>query len=45
MSTVSIVLLVFVLGLRHGLDADNLAFIDGQTRYNWRIWEVLLLAG
>lgn len=28
---------VFVLGLRHGLDADHLAFIDGQTRYNWRM--------
>ncbi|MDT3426286.1 high-affinity nickel-transport protein [Paenibacillus forsythiae] len=37
MSTISLVLLVFVLGLRHGLDADHLAFIDGQTRYNWRM--------
>lgn len=33
----SLFLLVFVLGLRHGLDADHLAFIDGQTRYNWRM--------
>ncbi|QWU13705.1 high-affinity nickel-transport protein [Paenibacillus sophorae] len=37
MSTISLILLVFVLGLRHGLDADHLAFIDGQTRYNWRM--------
>jgi high-affinity nickel-transport protein len=29
--------MVFILGIRHGLDADHLAFIDGQTRYNWRI--------
>lgn len=27
-------LLVFVLGLRHGFDADHLATIDGLTRYN-----------
>jgi nickel/cobalt transporter (NiCoT) family protein len=27
-------LLVFVLGLRHGLDADHLATIDGLTRFN-----------
>ena len=26
-----------LLGIRHGLDADHLAFIDGQTRYNWRM--------
>lgn len=26
--------LVFLLGLRHGLDADHLATIDGLTRYN-----------
>jgi len=26
--------LVFVLGLKHGLDADHLATIDGLTRYN-----------
>lgn len=37
METLSLFLLVFVLGLRHGLDADHLAFIDGQTRYNWRV--------
>lgn len=37
METVSLFLLVFVLGLRHGLDADHLAFIDAQTRYNWRM--------
>ncbi|NRD79194.1 sodium:proton antiporter [Bacillus sp. BRMEA1] len=36
METVSLILLVFVLGLRHGLDADHLACIDGLTRYNWR---------
>lgn len=28
--------LVFVLGLKHGLDADHLAAIDGLTRYNAR---------
>jgi nickel/cobalt transporter (NiCoT) family protein len=33
----SLFILVFVLGLRHGLDADHLAYIDGQTRYHWRI--------
>ena len=27
-------LLVFVLGLKHGFDADHLATIDGLTRYN-----------
>lgn len=27
-------LLVFALGLKHGLDADHLATIDGMTRYN-----------
>ncbi|WP_026676869.1 sodium:proton antiporter [Fictibacillus gelatini] len=37
METLSLFLLVFTLGLRHGLDADHLAFIDGQTRYNWRM--------
>ncbi|MNM11693.1 High-affinity nickel-transport protein NixA [compost metagenome] len=37
MSTVSLLLFVFVLGLRHGLDADHIAFIDGQTRYNERL--------
>lgn len=28
--------LAFVLGLKHGLDADHLATIDGLTRYNAR---------
>ncbi|MCZ8515979.1 sodium:proton antiporter [Paenibacillus filicis] len=37
MSAFSLIFLVFVLGLRHGLDADHLAFIDGQIRYNWRM--------
>ncbi len=30
----SLILLVFALGVRHGLDADHLATIDGLTRYN-----------
>ena len=29
-------LLVFMLGMRHGLDADHLATIDGLTRFNSR---------
>ncbi|MBI4756892.1 MAG: nickel transporter [Betaproteobacteria bacterium] len=33
---VSLALLVFALGLRHGFDADHLATIDGLTRYNAR---------
>jgi nickel/cobalt transporter (NiCoT) family protein len=37
METVSLIFLVFVLGLRHGLDADHLACIDGLSRYNWRM--------
>ncbi|WCK56468.1 sodium:proton antiporter [Aneurinibacillus sp. Ricciae_BoGa-3] len=37
MDSLSLIFLVFVLGLRHGIDADHLAFIDGQIRYNWRI--------
>jgi nickel/cobalt transporter (NiCoT) family protein len=37
MEAVSLILLVFVLGLRHGLDADHLACIDGLIRYNWRM--------
>ncbi|GIM46350.1 nickel/cobalt efflux system [Collibacillus ludicampi] len=37
METLSLIFLVFVLGLRHGLDADHLACIDGLTRYNWRM--------
>lgn len=36
MEMLMLILLVFVLGLRHGLDADHLACIDGLTRYNWR---------
>lgn len=31
----SLFALVFVLGLKHGLDADHLACIDGLTRFNW----------
>jgi high-affinity nickel-transport protein len=31
----------FVLGMKHGLDADHLATIDGLTRYNLR-WHRLL---
>lgn len=34
MTILPLFLLVFTLGLRHGLDADHLAYIDGQTRYN-----------
>lgn len=37
MENLSLIFLVFVLGLRHGLDADHLACIDGLTRYNWRM--------
>ncbi|WP_419879576.1 sodium:proton antiporter [Brevibacillus centrosporus] len=37
MENLSLIFLVFILGLRHGLDADHLAFIDGQTRFNWRM--------
>ena len=29
--------LAFTLGMRHGLDADHLATIDGLTRYNARV--------
>lgn len=29
--------LAFVLGIRHGFDADHLATIDGLTRYNARV--------
>jgi high-affinity nickel-transport protein len=35
MEKLSLFMLVFILGLRHGLDADHLACIDGLTRYNW----------
>jgi nickel/cobalt transporter (NiCoT) family protein len=31
-----LVAFVFILGLRHGLDADHLACIDGLTRYNFK---------
>ena len=30
----SILLLVFVFGLKHGFDADHLATVDGLTRWN-----------
>jgi high-affinity nickel-transport protein len=33
---VALSLLVFVLGLKHGFDADHLATIDGLTRFNSR---------
>ncbi|MGZ4112143.1 MAG: HoxN/HupN/NixA family nickel/cobalt transporter, partial [Tumebacillaceae bacterium] len=36
MEIISLLSFVFVLGLRHGLDADHLACIDGLTRYNIR---------
>lgn len=36
LGSISLIMLVFILGLRHGLDADHLACIDGLTRYNWR---------
>ena len=32
----SLLLLTFVLGMKHGFDADHLATIDGLTRYNTR---------
>ncbi len=32
----SLLTLTFVLGMRHGFDADHLATIDGLTRYNAR---------
>ena len=32
----SLLLLTFVLGMKHGLDADHLATIDALTRYNAR---------
>jgi len=32
----SLVLLTFVLGMKHGFDADHLATIDGLTRFNAR---------
>ncbi|MDN4594568.1 sodium:proton antiporter [Polycladomyces subterraneus] len=36
MENLSLLVLVFTLGLRHGLDADHIACIDGLARYNWR---------
>ena len=33
---IALLVLVFVLGARHGLDADHLAAIDGLTRHNLR---------
>lgn len=33
---VTLTLLVFMLGLKHGFDADHLATIDGLTRFNAR---------
>ncbi|KIL38657.1 sodium:proton antiporter [Gordoniibacillus kamchatkensis] len=33
----ALIAFVFILGLRHGLDADHLACIDGLTRYNHRM--------
>lgn len=32
----SLLILTFVLGMKHGFDADHLATIDGLTRYNMR---------
>jgi high-affinity nickel-transport protein len=32
----ALIFLVFVLGMKHGLDADHLATIDGLTRFNAR---------
>ena len=32
----SMLILTFVLGMKHGVDADHLATIDGLTRYNAR---------
>lgn len=33
---IALMLLVFTLGVKHGLDADHLATIDGLTRFNAR---------
>ena len=33
----SLLLLTFVLGMKHGFDADHLATIDGLTRHNVRV--------
>lgn len=37
----SLLILTFVLGMKHGFDADHLATIDGLTRYNARSRPVL----
>ena len=37
----SLLILTFVLGMKHGFDADHLATIDGLTRYNARRRPVL----
>lgn len=34
---IALLALVFILGAKHGLDADHLATIDGLTRYNLRL--------
>lgn len=34
---IALLALIFILGAKHGLDADHLATIDGLTRYNLRI--------
>ena len=34
---IALLSLVFILGAKHGLDADHLATIDGLTRYNLRL--------
>jgi hypothetical protein len=34
---IALLALVFILGAKHGLDADHLATIDGLTRYNLRM--------
>ncbi len=33
----SLLILTFVLGMKHGFDADHLATIDGMTRFNMRV--------
>ena len=30
----ALVLIVFILGLKHGMDPDHIATIDGMTRFN-----------
>jgi high-affinity nickel-transport protein len=34
---ISLLILTFVLGMKHGFDADHLATIDGLTRFNARL--------